>query len=534
VLERGAIEGTVFHSGAIAALAPEGLRAQVRPRLLALARKELIRPDRAEFTGEDAFRFRHMLIRDAAYQALPKEQRADLHERFADWLTRVAGDRMGVHEEILGYHLDQAYRYRSELGRIDETTRDLGRRAGRALRASAERALARGDHHTMARLLERAIALLDGYEHAAAQVELGEGLALNDVELPAMVVLRAFLATDAATEWPALGIRARVFLSFTESSTDPTLSQVRMEQHLGSLLAEAEALGDDQAIVACLLGVGQVASWLGETRRQREISERLLARLDDVGIGYRGWVAAGFRTEAYWGATPVDEAFAEVETARRIVGDNVVHGLVCDAIVIGLLVMADRQADATLALERYRRSVAEFPDGIPLSMAQILAEALWRLGRPTEAIDELRLDNERRTARGETGINSTTTGRLAHYLAESGEIEAATATLDDARAMSAADDIATLMEIAWTTAILARMRGDLDAAIGAIDEAIDILRPTDALNHLAEILELRGHILASAGERAQAAATLDEAMTLFERKGNVLGARLLREWRAAH
>jgi hypothetical protein len=55
-------------SGAVASLAPESLRPQVRPRLLALARKELTRPDRAESAGEDAFRFRHLLIRDAAYQ----------------------------------------------------------------------------------------------------------------------------------------------------------------------------------------------------------------------------------------------------------------------------------------------------------------------------------------------------------------------------------------------------------------------------------------------------------------------------------
>ena len=91
-------------------------------RLLALARKELIRPDRAEFAGEDAFRFRHLLIRDAAYQAMPKEQRADLHERFAGWLEHAAGERVAEYEEILAYHFEQAYRYRLELGPIDDRT----------------------------------------------------------------------------------------------------------------------------------------------------------------------------------------------------------------------------------------------------------------------------------------------------------------------------------------------------------------------------------------------------------------------------
>src|SRR4029079_15625704 len=107
VIERGAVEGKVFHMGAVSTLSPERLRANVPSRLLALARKELIRPDRAAFAGEDAFRFRHLLIRDAAYQAMPKEQRAELHERFADWLEEAAKERLAEYEEILAHHLEQ-------------------------------------------------------------------------------------------------------------------------------------------------------------------------------------------------------------------------------------------------------------------------------------------------------------------------------------------------------------------------------------------------------------------------------------------
>ena len=85
VLERGAVEGEIFHRGAVQALSPDG---QVTPRLAALVRKGLIRPDKAQLPGEDAFRFHHLLLRDAAYDALPKSVRADLHERFAGWLEQ--------------------------------------------------------------------------------------------------------------------------------------------------------------------------------------------------------------------------------------------------------------------------------------------------------------------------------------------------------------------------------------------------------------------------------------------------------------
>ena len=81
--QRGSVEGRLFHRGAVAALLPEPERAEVGAHLLSLVRKELIRPDLATLPGDDAFRFGHILIRDAAYDAIPKRQRAALHEQFA-------------------------------------------------------------------------------------------------------------------------------------------------------------------------------------------------------------------------------------------------------------------------------------------------------------------------------------------------------------------------------------------------------------------------------------------------------------------
>ena len=153
VLERGAVEGEVFHRGAVQALAPE--ETQVTPRLAALVRRQLIRPDQAQFAREDGFRFRHLLIRDAAYDALPKATRAELHERFAAWLEQ-RGEELVELDEILGYHLEQAARYKQELGQADPT---LAERAGERLAAAGRRALWRGDDRAAAGLLERALEL---------------------------------------------------------------------------------------------------------------------------------------------------------------------------------------------------------------------------------------------------------------------------------------------------------------------------------------------------------------------------------------
>ena len=119
VLERGSVEGEIFHRGAVQALAPE--ETQVTTRLAALVRHQLIRPDRAQLAGDDGYRFRHLLIRDAAYDALPKAVRADLHARFADWLDEH-GQALVERDEIVGYHLEQAARYQAELGQPDPSS----------------------------------------------------------------------------------------------------------------------------------------------------------------------------------------------------------------------------------------------------------------------------------------------------------------------------------------------------------------------------------------------------------------------------
>ena len=88
--ERASVMGKSFEQAALAELVPAGRGALARD-LLALVRKDLIRPDRSLLSAGDAYRFRHLLIRDAAYDALSKAERAELHARFGDWLS-VSGD----------------------------------------------------------------------------------------------------------------------------------------------------------------------------------------------------------------------------------------------------------------------------------------------------------------------------------------------------------------------------------------------------------------------------------------------------------
>ena len=160
VAQRGAVEGRVFHRGAVSALAAaEDDEAGLDACLAALVRKDVVHPDRPAFEGDDAYRFRHVLLRDAAYASLPKRARADLHERYAAWLERTAAGRVAEYEEVIGYHLEQAYLLLSEIAPADDRAVSLARRATTYLSASGDHARARGDERAAENLLARAEAL---------------------------------------------------------------------------------------------------------------------------------------------------------------------------------------------------------------------------------------------------------------------------------------------------------------------------------------------------------------------------------------
>ena len=158
VIERASVIGKVFQEGAIAELS-SAVAPSVAESLGALVRKDLIRPERVSL-GDRTYRFRHLLIRDAAYESIPKEVRSELHERFGRWLERTTGERAIEYEEVVGYHLEQAYRYRGELGAVDDAARALAREAAERLGSAGRRAFIRSDAPAGMNLIARAAALL--------------------------------------------------------------------------------------------------------------------------------------------------------------------------------------------------------------------------------------------------------------------------------------------------------------------------------------------------------------------------------------
>ena len=323
VLGRGSIEGRVFHRGAVQALSPD--ETELTAPLSGLVRRELVRPDRAQLAGEEAFRFRHLLIRDAAYDALPKATRAELHERFASWIGAHGGEVV-EHDEVAGYHLERAYRCRVELGPAGDSARALAARAGEHLAAAGTKAAARGDMRAATGLLSRAIelmpsrdarrlALLPAFGRAlqeAGQWERAEAVLSEALELAQAAGDRR-VAADAAVARTHL----RLFTGSTASHGEARL-----------VLAEAarvfEELGDEAGLARALGLGGQIRFWAGESA----------AAIDDLERAARHARAAGDRMQevdslhyvliaAVNGPMPVGSALARVLAMRdQLEGDR--------------------------------------------------------------------------------------------------------------------------------------------------------------------------------------------------------------------
>ena len=284
VLERGAVEGEIFHRGAVQALAPD--EPQVTPRLAALVRKELIAPVTAQLPDEDGFRFRHLLIRDAAYAALPKATRGELHERFALWLEEREGAFLEV-DEILGYHLERACGYRRELGL--PVPDELAAHARRRLAAAGRRARSLGDERAAVGFFERSSLLVPPSElDLAVEAELIDALFWSGRTEEALARAVSFAERASARGDRVAELVARIKEGRLRINVDPEGATERLDELVEHALPVFEAARDDLA-----LSIGYFArAWIADMRGQ------LAAGLDGFERAAAHARRAGFPNEA--------------------------------------------------------------------------------------------------------------------------------------------------------------------------------------------------------------------------------------------
>jgi class 3 adenylate cyclase/tetratricopeptide (TPR) repeat protein len=520
VLERGAVEGEIFHRGAVQALAPD--EPQVTPRLAALVRKELIRPDAPQLPGEDGFRFRHLLIRDAAYDALAKATRAELHERFAHWLEQH-GEALVELDEILGYHFEQAYRYCRELGLDDDGT--LAAAARRRLTAAGVRARVRGDDLAAVSLLGRAVAFVPADEiDLALEMDLLEALFWAGRGSDALDSARSLAERAAAAGDRIAALCARIKEGVVRVSLEPEGATEELGALVEEALPEFEDAGDDVALEVAYDALGQVRDMYQQWDAVRDVYERAAYHAQRAGRPYEFLAerAAG----RFAGTTPVSEllAWLDEQEARGVRH----HRL--DARRALALAMLGRFDEARTIVADVRAKRAEAGGG--MSLASALGEDSMQLallaGDPAAAAasgsEAMRLLGEF----GERSVASTTAGRLAQALYELDRLDEAETWAGRAAELGASDDRLTQMLWRQVKAKVVTRRGEHAEAERLAREALAIGEETDHLNRVADAYADLGEVLALAGRADEAAAAFAEALARYERKENLVMAERTR------
>jgi tetratricopeptide (TPR) repeat protein len=512
VLERGAVEGEVFHRGAVRALAPG--ESQVTPRLAALVRKDLIRPEKSHIDGDDGFRFRHLLIRDAAYDGLPKLMRAELHERFAAWLDERGRDLVEVNE-LVGYHLEQAARYRQELGEPDPM---LAERAGDRLAVAGRRALSRGDRIAAISLLERALDLTRPIRFDVhLEVDLAGVLATLEPQKAAAVAdAAAERARVEGTE--AAEALARVVAADIRVISDPEASVDELDRLARAALPLLEELEDHAALAHVWSSQSEVANYRGRMEEHAHASEQALqhARL-----------AGQSRSDLFhldgalaFGPRPADDAIRDLDAALGDTRDP--HALLARAY---LLAMLGRFHEA-------RQIVGEQTDRLrELRGTGHEAWAAWvaRLeGDEERAASHFQTFCDALEEQGQTAALATFAPDLGRSLSALGRYEEAERLAQYGRQIGNEQDTSTQAIWRQAQALVLSARGDHAGAEGLAREAVTILEPTDMLCTRAEALVDLACVLEAADRSDEVAATLEQALDLYERKRNLVMADRVR------
>jgi class 3 adenylate cyclase/tetratricopeptide (TPR) repeat protein len=530
VVDPASVIGLSFPFDAVSELVTEEVRERLPTDLESLSGKQLVR----KLPEDDViYRFGHQIIRDTAYASLLKRTRATLHEQFVTWAERVNRERGREleFEEILGFHLEQAYQYRTSLGVVDEAARGVGEAAAVKLSSSGRRALARGDIPAGTSLLRRSTAVLP--ESSVFRIELLVDLADGLLQQGAFDECRTVL-DEAARITADLGderLQARVRLleashamfiggaGVARSSLDaveataPILDQAgddaglaraaRLEMYAHVMLGQFEE------------GTGSAARIVEHARKSGE--ERLVTR----SIGPMTYILVH-------GPTPVAVALKQCrDMLESIKGDRkteaVVHGALAQ-----LLAMSLEFDEARGHYRRGQEILGELGAGIDAHSTSIDSGQVELLaGDAGAAVRELQRDYDALEALGETWLRSTVAAMLGTAKWELGDLDEAERYAAIAKDIADEDDI--LSQVLWraTAARVQAVMGDITAAIEIAEAGVKLAAGTEEVGLRADALAALAFVQSRATWNKEARASLVEALALLGAKGDRARARLL-------
>ena len=535
--EAAAVIGLEFPQLAVASLLPDALRPHVGEHLATLTRRQFIHP--ASALGSDSvYRFQHHLVRDTAYHGLLKRTRAQLHLAFVRWADRVnAEHERGLEfEEILGYHLEQAYRYVCELGSPNETEEAIATDAARRLTAAARRAAMRGDYRAAANLYRRAVALLgqDDPTRPALLIQLAEALLEIAAFSEALTVLAETqkAAEEAGNRSIAVSaeimrMRVRLFNAEPGASNDEGLRVLN-----GAIpLLEAEEAHRELARAWRMIGMihGSSARYqLANDAVSRSMTHDHLAGGPQRAVRN----AVGLASGALLGPMPVPQA---IEFCERVLGQASGDRMSEGKVLCMLAQLRAMNGEVDTARDCYRRGRALLRElGSSLSAAATACDVLCVeliAGDLAGALREAMPDFEFLKGAGETYYMSTTAALISRAIREMGRDDDAMVFSRIAEDAAAVDDVES--QALWQSVrapILARA-GQLVEAESLARSAVALVQPTDALTMQGDTAYELAVVLSLAGRTEESLRSIDTAIGIYAAKGDIMSAARSRAWR---
>ena len=522
VVEPAAVVGQEFWRAALVELCPPELG--VSASLQRLVRKELIERVQSSVFEEDAFRFHHILIRDAVYAGIPKARRADLHERLADWLEETSPE----FDEIIGYHVEQAYRYRAELGPLQDADVELGLRAAEKLWSAGRRAIERSDFSAAVGLLGRARSLYSPGRRERLELSVELGRALENVgEIQSAEQLLAAAIEEAETAGDSrIQVIARVEHASLHFTHNPEAGAGDARRVAVEAIEKLEQMQDDVGLARAwrlLSHEGWAACRWGEVTetitRALDYARRAGDRTEEA--DHLGWLTAAL----YHGPTPAAEAMGRIQKVLEEAGPHSVLEAHAKTFMGGLLAM---RGDFDEGRRVFDEGYAIFQEmglmtrlgGRALVGADIevwagdLAAAEHRIKTGLSALERI----------GEIGRRSTVAAALADVLYQRGKYDEVMDLTVLSEELTTIGDVAS--EVGWrfTRAELLARQGEHAEAELLMREAIERVEETDFLNLQASVLLARAETARLAGRADEAVEATEQAVTRYLQKETVAAA----------
>ena len=525
VLEAASVVGEVFERSSVRALVHESIRSDLDRHLGSLLHKDLIRPSPSDIGGELGCRFRHILLRDAAYAAVPKSECAQLHASFAKYLATALGERATELDEFIGYHLEQAHRLRTELGMRDERTNSIARAASEHLAAAGHRAFQRSDTLATVNLLGRAARLLDSGDPARLGDAwmLGMALLTNGQVAAAREVLEQ--AQQRALEMGDDVASAYVeTVLWSEEFAGPDVDVESWEASAERLIILFEGISDHRGAALAWIQKAEASWYLNRFGDAAAGGDRALEHATIAGDRRSEGEAREVVIAGLWaGAHPIPASLPilrkTLEDARND-GDRRLEAVTLRRIGLSALFLG--QIDQARGLcQESRQIVWDLGHVISFwSMATSTSLVERLAGNLEAAADDLRESCEQLEDLGQLGYLSTNAAMLAEVELDRGDAAAAERWVEVAEDVVSPSDIDARMLIELARGLIAAEQGYSDAE-SHLRASVSLADATDSLVRQGRTRLALVRLLAK-DRSAEAEALAREALARLEAKGAIV------------